>query len=52
MKIPTWACNRYGGYEHDWLDCFDCQQNYEAYQDSQLCMKETEQSPFTNEEGS
>lgn len=29
--VPEWACRRWGGYEHDWLDCVDCQVNYEGY---------------------
>jgi hypothetical protein len=29
--VPPWACVRWGGYEHDWLDCMDCQANYEVY---------------------
>jgi hypothetical protein len=29
--VPEWACRRWGGYEHDWLDCMDCQANYEVY---------------------
>lgn len=28
LTIP-WACSRYGDYEHDWLDCPECQANYE-----------------------
>jgi hypothetical protein len=29
--VPPWACQRWGGYEHDWLDCMDCLANYEVY---------------------
>lgn len=27
--LPSWACKRFGGYEHDWLDCPDCIDAYE-----------------------
>ena len=27
---PSWACNRWGGWEHDWLDCPECVASYEA----------------------
>lgn len=30
-KPPRWACTRYGGYEHDWLDCPECLANYDAW---------------------
>jgi hypothetical protein len=29
-EIPSWACKRWGGYEHDWLNCPDCIEKYEA----------------------
>lgn len=28
---PPWACPQWGQYEHDWLDCVECQANYEIY---------------------
>lgn len=28
---PVWACSRWGDYEHDWLDCYECQNRYEEY---------------------
>jgi hypothetical protein len=27
---PSWACKRWGQWEHDWLDCPDCIEAYEA----------------------
>lgn len=30
---PPWACRRYGDWEHDWLDCVECQQEYERFLD-------------------
>jgi len=30
-QVPSWACSRWGNWEHDWLDCHECQENYEAY---------------------
>ena len=29
-RLPPFACPRYGGHEHDWLDCPECITNYEA----------------------
>lgn len=29
--IPPWACRQWGQYEHDWLDCPDCCDAYETY---------------------
>jgi hypothetical protein len=29
--VPPWACPLWGTHEHDWLDCMDCQANYEVY---------------------
>jgi hypothetical protein len=29
--IPQWACSDYGKYEHDWLDCCQCMDNYETW---------------------
>ena len=29
--IPPWACKHWGGYEHDWLDCSDCIEEYEKW---------------------
>ena len=29
---PIWACDRWGQYEHDWLDCPDCIREYEKWQ--------------------
>lgn len=29
--FPEWACSSYGGYEHDWLDCYECLKNYEKW---------------------
>jgi len=29
--IPPWACRRWGDYEHDWIDCVECNKNYEKY---------------------
>jgi 23S rRNA maturation-related 3'-5' exoribonuclease YhaM len=40
MGIPTWACEEYGGYEHDWLDCPTCISRYEEEQKQEL--EETE----------
>lgn len=31
QDIPTWACDSYGDYEHDWLYCPDCVEGYERY---------------------
>ncbi len=31
MTIPTWACNQWGQYEHDWLDCPSCIEAYEKW---------------------
>jgi hypothetical protein len=28
-NTPSWACERWGQYEHDWLDCLDCLANYD-----------------------
>lgn len=32
---PSWACIRWGGYGHDWLDCPECLDAYEAEQERQ-----------------
>lgn len=32
--VPLWACSRFGGIEHDWLDCPECQERYERYLES------------------
>jgi hypothetical protein len=29
--VPPWACSRWGGYGHDWLDCDQCLTAYEEY---------------------
>src|SRR6185369_13391100 len=29
---PCWACEQYGGYEHDWMDCPACVAGYERWQ--------------------
>ena len=29
--IPPWACPRFGSYGHDWMDCCECQLNYDDY---------------------
>jgi hypothetical protein len=29
--IPEWACNNYGNYGHDWLDCPECLESYDEY---------------------
>lgn len=29
IEKPTWACRRYGDYEHDWLSCYECLEAYE-----------------------
>lgn len=28
--MPPWACKQWGQYEHDWLDCPDCIEQYES----------------------
>lgn len=28
--VPHWACRQWGQYEHDWLDCPECLEAYEA----------------------
>ena len=28
---PEWACQEWGQYEHDWLDCPDCIREYEKW---------------------
>lgn len=28
---PCWACDSWGDWEHDWLDCWQCLANYEAW---------------------
>ena len=28
---PPWTCDRWGDYEHDWLDCCECLQGYDKY---------------------
>lgn len=33
-SIPVWACSQYGNYEHDWLNCFECIENYEKFLES------------------
>jgi len=30
-QLPPWACLHWGDYEHDWIDCPDCNENYEAW---------------------
>lgn len=30
-EIPEWACNHWGGWGHDWLDCSECLMNYEQW---------------------
>jgi hypothetical protein len=29
--VPIWACSQWGQYEHDWLDCPECNEAYEKY---------------------
>ena len=29
--IPEWACNNYGNYGHDWMDCHECLESYDEY---------------------
>lgn len=31
---PTWACPKWGDWEHDWLDCPECCKAYEQYMES------------------
>lgn len=28
-RKPVWACNNYGQYGHDWINCYICSSNYE-----------------------
>ena len=28
---PEWACNNYGNYGHDWMDCHECLESYDEY---------------------
>jgi hypothetical protein len=28
---PKWACPQWGNHEHDWLDCPECNDEYEKY---------------------
>jgi len=28
---PSWACQRYGDWEHDWMDCPECLAAYERW---------------------
>jgi hypothetical protein len=36
---PPWACSKWGGYEHDWLECPDCLKAYDI-------QNEAAQHPF------
>ena len=29
--VPVWACQRWGWYEHDWMDCEECVEGYENW---------------------
>jgi hypothetical protein len=31
VRKPEWACNNYGNYGHDWLDCPKCLESYDEY---------------------
>lgn len=30
-KVPVWACEDWGQYEHDWIDCCECIKEYEIW---------------------
>jgi hypothetical protein len=30
---PSWGCDRYGDWEHDWMDCPACVAAYERWLD-------------------
>lgn len=34
--LPPWACVSWGDYEHDWIDCVECNVSYET------CLEEGE----------
>lgn len=34
-RIPCWACDQWGAYEHDWLNCPDCLRVYEKWLESE-----------------
>jgi len=31
LYIPLWACKNWGNWEHDWLDCPECLEAYEKW---------------------
>jgi len=50
---PVWACSQYGQSGHDWIDCPECNEMYEAWLDSheeayQDYLRDSEK-PFTME---
>lgn len=34
-RAPQWACDQWGTWEHDWLDCVECRNAYADYQRAQ-----------------
>lgn len=49
--LPEWACSQWGGYNHDWLDCYRCLKNYEKYVENQKEKYVENQKENKNEKG-
>lgn len=43
LAKPVWSCNVYGAYEHDWLDCPECVEEYERYLEEPEEFKESDE---------